>query len=160
MAHLDITVPMRWGDLDAYGHVNNVAMLSALEEARIRAFWDAPPEQVALGAEVAPTALPTFSGENAPHTVVASHRVEYARELGFRRDGVLVRVWISRLGGASMSIDYVVLTHDDPDATAPYATARTVIVLVDAVTGRPTRLDGDVRDALAAYVDPPLRFRD
>lgn len=160
MAHLDIAVPMRWADLDAYGHVNNASMLTLLEEARIRAFWDAPAEQVALGAQVLPTALPTFSVEGAPHTVVASHRIEYARELGFRRDGVIVRLWISRLGGASLTVDYQVLTGDDLEASTPYAIARTVIVLVDAQTSRPTRLDPALRTRLAGATGEPLAFRD
>ena len=39
MARLHIPIPLRWGDLDAYGHINNVEMLRLLEEARIQAFW-------------------------------------------------------------------------------------------------------------------------
>ena len=31
-------VPLRWSDMDAYGHVNNVQYLRLLEEARITAF--------------------------------------------------------------------------------------------------------------------------
>ncbi|UYG16774.1 acyl-CoA thioesterase [Brachybacterium huguangmaarense] len=160
MAHLDITVPMRWSDIDGYGHVNNSAMLTLLEEARIRAFWGAPDEQIALGAEVLPSALPTYDSGSTVHTVVASNRIEYARELGFRRDAVIVRLWLSRIGGASLTIDYQVLTRDDPEGTSPYATARTVIVLVDAATGRPTRIDADLRASLRDYEGEPLRFRE
>ncbi|MET1034992.1 MAG: thioesterase family protein, partial [Arthrobacter sp.] len=29
---------MRWGDMDAYGHINNVQIVRILEEARIAAF--------------------------------------------------------------------------------------------------------------------------
>src|SRR4051794_41876074 len=35
---LTCKVGMRWGDMDAYGHVNNVEILRILEEARIHAF--------------------------------------------------------------------------------------------------------------------------
>lgn len=160
MAHLDIAVPMRWRDVDGYGHVNNSAMLTILEEARIRAFWGAPDEQVALGAQVLPSALPTYDSGSTVHTVVASHRIEYARELEFRRDEVVVRLWLSRIGGASLTIDYRVLTRDDPEGARPYATARTVIVLVDAASGRPTRISPELRDALREYAGEPLRFRD
>lgn len=159
MAHLDIRLPMRWSDIDGYGHVNNAAMLTLLEEARIRAFWGAPEEQIALGACVLPSALPTFEADATVHTVVASHRVEYGRELGFRRDEVIVRLWLSRIGGASLTIEYQVLTGDDPDGAAPYAIARTVIVLVDAETGRPTRIDRAHREALARWSGPALSFR-
>lgn len=160
MTHLDITVPMRWSDLDGYGHVNNAAMLTLLEEARIRAFWGAPAEQIALGAEVLPSALPTDAAGSGVHTVVASHRIEYGRELGFRRDPLVVRLWLSRIGGASLTIDYQVLTREDPDGAAPYAIARTVIVLVDGASGRPVRIEAGLRDHLRQWEGEPLAFRD
>lgn len=160
MAHLDIPVPMRWSDIDGYGHVNNAAMMTLLEEARIRAFWGAPDEQVELGAQVLPSALPTYATGSTVHTVVASHRIEYRRELAFRRDDVVVRLWLSRIGGASLTIDYQVLTRDDPEGVAPYAAARTVIVLVYAATGRPTRIASEQRAALARWAGEPLAFRD
>ena len=39
MTRLHVPIQLRWGDLDAYGHVNNAEMLHLLEEARIAAFW-------------------------------------------------------------------------------------------------------------------------
>src|SRR5699024_10602173 len=72
MGHLDLDIPVRWSDLDAYGHVNNAAMVRLLEEARIAAFWPAPAEQVALGAQQPEAALPV-GGVGAPvSTVIAS----------------------------------------------------------------------------------------
>lgn len=160
MTSLDITVPVRWTDLDAYGHVNNAAMLRLLEEARIEAFWEAPAEQVALGARTHPTALAAFSGGSGVQTVIAAQRVEYQRQLDYRRDGVQVRLWISRLGGASLTVDYLVLTAEDPEGASPYARARTVIVLVDETSGTPSRLTAEARERLAPYVGEPLVFRD
>lgn len=159
MAHLDLTVPVRWSDLDAYGHVNNAAMVTLLEEARIAAFWEPPAEQLAGGAQRPPAAL-LVGGVGAPvSTVIASQRIEYVRSLEHRRDGVVVRLWISRLGGASLDVDYLVLAQDDPQGAAPYARARTVIVLVDAQAGTPVRLEADSRQRLAAYMGEPLTFR-
>ena len=157
---LDLVIPVRWTDLDAYGHVNNAAMLRLLEEARIAAFWQVPEDQIALGAPQPPAALPVSGAGAAVSTVIASQRVEYARSLGHRRDGAVVRLWISRSGGASLTVDYLVLTADDPGAVAPYARARTVVVLVDAVSGRPVRLDDATRERLAEHTGEPLAFRD
>ena len=42
MARLEVDVQLRWSDMDAYAHVNNVEMLRLLEEARIEAFWSHP----------------------------------------------------------------------------------------------------------------------
>lgn len=59
MAHLDIDVAVRWTDLDAYGHVNNAAMVRLLEEGRIAAFWQPTAEEIALGP-------PTHRPRSAP----------------------------------------------------------------------------------------------
>ncbi|WP_157975688.1 thioesterase family protein [Brachybacterium sp. YJGR34] len=157
---LDIDVPVRWTDLDAYGHVNNAAMVRLLEEARIAAFWQPPPEQIALGAPPPPAALPVGGAGAAVSTVIASQRIEYARSLEHRFDGVVVRLWLSRIGGASLSVDYLVLTRDDPAGEAPYASARTVVVLVDAETGAPVRLPAASREQLEQLRGEPLSFRD
>ena len=52
---LHVPTPLRWSDLDAYGHVNNARMLSLLEEARIQAFWvnDDGTAEHAVGASTA-----------------------------------------------------------------------------------------------------------
>lgn len=157
---LDLPIPVRWTDLDAYGHVNNAAMVHLLEEARIAAFWQPPTEQLALGAPQPPAALPVGGAGAEVSTVIASQRLEYTRSLEHRRDGVVVRLWLSRIGGASLSVDYLVLTRDDPEGRAPYARARTVVVLVDAATGAPVRLADEVREQLRQFEGPPLRFRD
>jgi acyl-CoA thioester hydrolase len=44
VTRLFVPVQLRWSDLDAYGHVNNVEMFRILEEARITAFWAHPQE--------------------------------------------------------------------------------------------------------------------
>ena len=156
---LDVPVPVRWTDLDAYGHVNNAAMVRLLEEARV----DQPRAPLGihpLGAPQPPAALPVSGAGADLSTVIASQRIEYARPLGHRRDGVVVRLWLSRIGGASLSVDYLVLTRDDPEGAAPYARARTVVVLIDAETEAPVRLEQGTRTALEAFRGEPLRFRD
>lgn len=159
MTHLDITVPVRWTDLDAYGHVNNAAMVRLLEEARIAAFWQPTDEEIALGASPSPAGLGAAGVGAQVSTVIASQRIEYARSLGHRREGVTVRLWISRLGGASMNVDYLVLTKDDPAGDKPVTRARTVVVLIDAKKGTPVRLDDEARARLGQYTGEPLSFR-
>lgn len=160
MARLDILVPVRFADLDAYGHVNNAAFLTLLEDARIAAFWTPTVRQQELGAGAYPTALPMFGPGADLQTVIGSLRVEYRRPLDFAREGVTVRLWLSRLGGASLTVDYLVLGRDDPDGADPYALARTTVVVVDARTGAPARIDDSSRETLAAWQDTALSFRD
>ena len=35
-----VNVPLRWSDMDAYGHVNNVQFLRLLEDARVTGFQE------------------------------------------------------------------------------------------------------------------------
>lgn len=157
VTYLDIPVPVRWSDLDGYGHVNNTAYLRLLEEARTRAFWQPSETELANGAPAYPTALPELSPGGPFNTLVAAHTIEYTRQLGYRRDGVIVRTWVSKLGGASLDLDYEILTADEP--TRPYAKARTVIVIVDAANGTAVRVPEKLRTALASIKDAPLVFR-
>ena len=50
-------VPMRWGDMDPYGHVNNVEVVRLLEEARVVALGI----PVGTGHQVEPPLIPFFS---------------------------------------------------------------------------------------------------
>ncbi|PWH06849.1 acyl-CoA thioesterase [Brachybacterium endophyticum] len=159
MAHLDITIPVRWNDLDAYGHVNNAAVLRLLEEARISAFWSPSDEQVERGAVRRPSQLDLFDATAPLLTLIASQRLEYHRPMEYLREGALVRLWVSRTGGASFDVDYLILRTDDPEASFPYVSARTTIVVVERERGRATRLTDEVRVLLDQYTGEPLEFR-
>src|SRR5690625_5113500 len=134
-------------------------MVRLLEEARIAAFWPAPAEQVALGAQQPEAARPV-GGVGAPvSTVIASQRIEYARSLAHRRDGVGVRLWSSRLRRPSRGCDYLLRTKADPERRHPDARARTVLVMLDADNGAPVRLEEEVRRRLSVHQAQPLPFR-
>ena len=65
MTRITVPLPLRWGDQDAYGHVNNATMFRLLEEARIRAFVrdDHATEQAPAAAlEVGASASTTEQG--------------------------------------------------------------------------------------------------
>ena len=143
MTRLVVPVQLRWSDMDAYAHVNNVAMLTLLEEARIQAFWRQAPT-----AGAPESAWPTAVLDAGPgaelSTLVARQEIESLRPLGYRRKPVLVEMWIGHLGGASLDVCYEV--HDDgadlgrtgpATSGSPCARATTTIVVIDATSGRP-----------------------
>lgn len=158
---LHIPVSLRWSDLDAYQHVNNVEMLGLLQEARITAFWHHEDAE-----EPWPTAV-IATGPGAPsHTFVARQEIEYLRPLAYTRTPVRVEMWIGHIGGASLDVCYEV--HDgghrfDRVAPAtsgePYARAVTTIVLVDAVTGNPRRISPEERAAWEGFIEEAPKFR-
>ncbi|MFE5308458.1 acyl-CoA thioesterase [Isoptericola sp. NPDC056578] len=164
MTRLHVPVPLRWSDLDAYQHVNNVAMLRLLEDARITAFWRHPE---AVDGEEWPTAVLDTGPHATSHTLVAGQQIEYLRPLAFSRTPVRVEMWIGGIGGASLEVCYEV--HDGVpggfDRTGPasggkaYVKAATTIVVVDAATGAPRRIADVERAAWEAYLEDPVAFR-
>ncbi|MGQ4350794.1 acyl-CoA thioesterase [Streptomyces sp. SAS_275] len=121
--------PLRWADMDAYGHVNNVVFLRYLEEARID-FLFRPEKDFKQGS------------------VVARHEIDYKRQLVHRHAPVDIELWVTQIRAASFTIAYEV---KDPDQV--YVTASTVIVPFDFEQQRPRRITSDERDFLESYRD-------
>ncbi|MFC7220146.1 acyl-CoA thioesterase [Streptomyces polyrhachis] len=128
--------PLRWADMDAFGHVNNVVFLRYLEEARIDfMFRLAPGEGDA-----------SFKGGS----VVARHEIDYKRQLVHRHEPVQIDLWVTRIGAASATIAYEVKDDD-----AVYVRASTVVVPFDFASGRPRRLSEGERAFLGVYFEEP-----
>ncbi|MFV0426421.1 MAG: acyl-CoA thioesterase [Beutenbergiaceae bacterium] len=151
MGRLSVPVQIRWSDVDGYGHVNNAALLTLLEEARIAAFWNAD-----VAEDVARPSQMLAAGVDAEHhTLVARQEIEYRAPLPFSQRPVLIELWIARMGGASLEVHYQVFS---PDGVL-CALAASTIVMVDAATGKPRRLTSQERGALHDLVDEPIEFR-
>ncbi|WP_338898266.1 thioesterase family protein [Streptomyces sp. TG1A-60] len=121
--------PLRWADMDAYGHVNNVVFLRYLEEARID-FLFRPEKDFKQGS------------------VVARHEIDYKRQLVHRHKPVDIELWVTEIRAASFTITYEV---KDPDQV--YVRASTVIVPFDFATQRPRRITSEEREFLEEYRD-------
>ena len=133
MRHI-YSCPMRWSDMDAYGHVNNVVFLRYLEEARIDFMFRLAPGDGAT----------SFSGGS----VVARHEIDYMRPLVHRHEPVTVESWVTKIGAASLIIAYEV-----KDAEQVYVRASTVVVPFDLEAQRPRRLTAEERAFLEEYLD-------
>ena len=161
MARLEVPVQLRWSDMDAYAHVNNVEMLRLLEEARIEAFWSHPVDADGTRPDGGwSTAVLDAGPTSGMSTLIARQEIEYLLPLGYQRRPVVVEMWIGRLGGASLEVCYEV--RDRPaaeDGSAVYARATTTIVLVDTTTGQPQRIGPAERAAWAPFVEEPVTFR-
>lgn len=169
---IHIPLPLRWADLDAYGHVNNAVMLRLLEEARIRAFWAADAGEE-LGLEGAPgTAILTGRVGSGTLVYLARQEIEYLAPVPYLRAPLDVQIWISRFGGASLDLCYEVRsplptpadddTHlgaGDEVGQTLYVKAETTIVLVDGATEKPRRITAEERAAWEPYVEAPIEMR-
>ncbi|MDP9885312.1 acyl-CoA thioester hydrolase [Sinomonas atrocyanea] len=147
---LRVMVPMRWGDMDAYGHINNVQIVRMLEEARVAAFG--PPG--GTGAAGIEPLVPLFSAvPDGTLALVVEHRVRYVRPLDYRNVPAQVDVWVSGLKAAALTLDYLV--HDPVDGHE-CVRATTQIAFVEESTGRLMRLTDDQRRRLEPYVGAGL----
>jgi len=121
--------PLRWADMDAYGHVNNVVFLRYLEEARID-FLFRPEKDFQQGS------------------VVARHEIDYKRQLVHRHHPVDVELWVTEIRAASFT-----LTYEVKDDDLVYVRASTVIVPFDFEAQRPRRITEEERAFLKEYMD-------
>ncbi|MGW9629263.1 acyl-CoA thioesterase [Agromyces sp. NPDC055520] len=154
---LHVPTPLRWSDLDAYGHVNNARMLSLLEEARIQAFWVS--DDTSEHAAGASTAVLDATPGATTITLIARQEVEYLAPIPYQRQPVDIELWIGHMGGASLDVCYEVYSPVGVEPRVLYTRAVTTIVLVDAVTERPRRIAEAERAAWEPYLGAPVEFR-
>ncbi|MEH3089081.1 MAG: thioesterase family protein [Microbacterium arborescens] len=149
-----IPIHLRWGDLDALGHVNNTSMLKLLEEARLRAFWK--PEE---GVEAPSTAiLDALSPATDVMTLIARQEIEYLAPVPYGQRPLDVQLWIGRIGGSSIDVCYEVYSPSGEDAQICYARSTAVVVMVSSATGRPVRLSAEMRSAWEPIVGEPISY--
>ncbi|MBC9718052.1 acyl-CoA thioesterase [Streptomyces sp. TRM66268-LWL] len=129
MARHVYACPLRWADMDAYGHINNVVFLRYLEEARID-FLFRPDKDFQQGS------------------VVARHEIDYKRQLVHRHRPVNIELWVTKIRAASFTIEYEVKDED-----IVYVRASTVIVPFDFEAQRPRRITAEEREFLEEYAD-------
>ncbi|PSL00827.1 prolyl oligopeptidase [Murinocardiopsis flavida] len=124
-------VQIRFADLDPLNHVNNVRMLTYLEDARIALLrWDGRGDGSLR-----------FNG-----LVVARHEVDYVAPLQLRRTPVRVETWVTELKNASFTLRYEIRDDD-----RVYARAMSVLVGFDIDTQEIRRLDDSERSYLERF---------
>jgi acyl-CoA thioester hydrolase len=91
-----ITVPVQWGDQDAFGHVNNTVYFRWFESARIAYF-----ERIGLShmREVEPIA-----------PILASISCDYRSQVTFP-DTVHVGIRVTRIGRSSIGLEHTIVSQ-------------------------------------------------
>jgi acyl-CoA thioester hydrolase len=141
-----VLTPLRWSDMDAYGHVNNVQFLRLIEDARVVAFAATGSDE---GGSLVDTGL-----------LVARSEIEYLHPLVYRVAPVAIDLWVTDVAGASFEMGYEVLDEGGGDEPAVvYARAETTMVIYDLVRHRPRRLAPEERQRLDAWLDGPVPWR-
>lgn len=128
---LSVRIPLAWGEMDAFGHANNVAYFRWLETARMhylrRIGITHPNEQNGIGLLLAETKCTFLKPMHFPDTIT-------------------VRTGVAKLGNTSFVMRYEV--HSDAQGLA--ATAESVQVMFDYTTNVKTPIPDAVRSAISA----------
>jgi acyl-CoA thioester hydrolase len=130
---------VRWDDMDAFGHVNNVVFFAYMQEARTGMLFAGD------AAEEIP--------ELIKGVVVARHEIDYRRPLAWRPDPIEIDVWTAQVKVSSFTLRCEIrdqLAKPDPVVLAD---ATTVLVPFDLAAGRPRRLSDAERDFLGRYLE-------
>jgi acyl-CoA thioester hydrolase len=123
--------PVRWSDMDAYGHVNNARFLTLYEEARVALMFN--------GARAA--GLTSFEGG----VVISRHEVDYLRPVDYA-DPVRIELWVPEIRPSRFTIAYELF-----DGEMPASRARSVCVPFDLANRRPRRLTDGEREFLSPW---------
>ncbi len=130
-----IEIPVAWGDMDAFGHVNNTIYLRWFESGRIAFF-----EEVAVPhRDVADRAAP----------ILARTSCQFERPLAYP-DTVRVETSISRVGTKSFTMLYRVFSQRDGERAAQ---GDGVVVWYDYAAGKSVPLPEPLREQLHAYLE-------
>lgn len=133
---VSIEIPVAWGDMDAFGHVNNTIYLRWFESARIAFFHAAgvPHQRAAL--------------TQAP--ILAHTSCTFEWPLAFP-DAVRVEAHLVRVGTKSFTLRYEVhsRTHERRAAHGD-----SVVVWYDYPSARSAQIPDDLRQRLEALMSP------
>ena len=121
-------IPIRWGDMDAMGHVNNTVYFRYMEQARIGWFDALVPEDQAW---------------QSTGIVIVNASCNFKRPINYPGT-VEVRVFAGAPGGSSVPTFYDLLVNEES-----YADGAAVVVFIDMRTQKPVRIPQDIRGRLA-----------
>lgn len=127
------SVPLQWGDMDAFGHINNVVYIQWFESARIDLI-------ASYNADV--SMKPSGVGP-----ILAAVRCNYKRQLHFP-DTVHVGSRIERIGRTSVDIGHAVFSEQLQQVAA---TGTSVVVIFDYASNRPQRIPQSLIDQMEVF---------
>jgi len=127
--HTITTLPVQWGDQDAFGHVNNVIYFRWFESARIDLLNACPSNVTMAGEGLGP--------------ILASIQCDYKKQLRFP-DVISIGSRVTRIGRSSVDLGHSIISHQQGQVIAE---GRCVIVVFDYTNQRVTRIPDDLRAA-------------
>ena len=120
-------IPIRWGDMDAMGHVNNTLYFRYMEQARI-GWFDA--------------LLPEGQAWKSTGIVIANASCNFKRAINYP-GMVEVQVFAGPPGGSSVPTFYDLMISGEL-----YADGAATVVFIDMARQKPVRIPQTIRERL------------
>ena len=120
-------IPIRWGDMDAMGHVNNTVYFRYMEQARI-AWFEA--------------LVPRAEAWSSLGIVIVNASCNFRRPINYPGT-VEVKVFAGAPGGSSVPTFYELSVSDER-----YADGAATVVFIDAKEQKPIRIPQSIREAM------------
>ncbi|MBX6372210.1 MAG: acyl-CoA thioesterase [Acidothermus sp.] len=130
---------VRWDDMDAFGHVNNVPFVAYMQEARTGMLFAGDAER---------DAPDLIKG-----VVVARHEIDYRRPLVWRPEPIEIDVWTADVRASSFTLRYEMRDQLAKPEPVVLAEALTVLVPYDLASGRPRRVSPAEKEFLERYLE-------
>ena len=129
-------VHVRWDDLDAFGHINNAAYLTFVQEARADFTWFSR-QKIGKSPLLA-------------DMVVARAEIDYIEPIYDGGMDVDCQIWITRIGTSSFEMEYEVIHKG-----VIRVRVKTTQVAVSLETKRSRPLTDEEREFLSEFLEEP-----
>jgi acyl-CoA thioester hydrolase len=135
MTRFTYSCPVRWSDLDAFGHVNNARFLTLYEEARVALMF----------VEARKAGVTSFERG----IVISRHEIDYMRPIDYT-DPVSIDLWVGEIRPSRFTVVYELFDGGSSGGSVA-SRARSVCVPFDLDSGRPRRLSAAEREFLVPW---------
>lgn len=126
-------IPIRFSDMDMFGHANNAVYLTYFEQARSN-YW---------------TEIIKWDWKKTG-IIVAKAEVDYVKPILYS-EKIFAYVKTSRLGNSSWDIEYVLVCSSEDGTETLRTKGKTVQVAIDYQSNKPTPIPKSERDLMKSY---------
>lgn len=124
-----VKTPIAWGEMDAYGHINNIIYLRYFESARIRYF-----EEIGLN---------DLKSKTGVGPILAQMTCKYLKPLVYP-DQIIVGTKVKSMGQSSFVMEYIIVS----EKLGVAATGEGVIVIYDYNNSKKAELPLATKEAI------------
>ncbi|NLP64275.1 acyl-CoA thioesterase [Paraburkholderia sacchari] len=126
----EMTMPIRWGDMDAFGHVNNTVYFRYMEQVRISWF-----EHIGAGGE-------SRERGDGQGPVIVNASMDFLKQLHYPGD-IVCTMTVGEPGRSSFDTGFELRRVDDPDTV--YARGNARCVWIDYAAGKSVPIPDSLR---------------